>query len=1362
MSDQTPGQGHDGSASKSSSPPQLSSTLLAEDSHTPDAFEGDVDPKTVENIAEADGGGYGGEDEDEEAQQEEKDNDEEYDDFNVNELPERPASRHDFSSDDEGVMVKFQQRRKRFSRSPALSNISEDSNETTGSPNASRRAGRQLATGHGLRDNEQEEDNLADVLDTRGRLFDRIFVRLREESLYTNPQALMAAVVMGTMLGEEAAHWWSADNLENRFTSHIEDFRQANAQPRDDGTMLPLEMQNQITEQLQGLAYILQGDAERWHAQGLSNDTDYIMQITESIDNLLEGRPRTAPTSRAPSTGSNGSGPERVLPLLDRQALRRRGREHLIDIIIQQDDNRRADMDQFEADIEVATTQANAGRDDAKAELRLLTAHTQQLREIAHENGLNNRDLEGRPLHMERTPAVSRRDEQDGPDEYIDRLESELDECNKARDKGLESLRHSKLEIADLKLEIADLTANLDSAREEARQALEQRDRIHTDYVNTEDRESVNEMSGQELPAAPVSEASTRGQEPPPTPTSHVSTDQGITTDRQSSYGTDVDLEALRREHQQEVAQLRADHAKEISELRQDFEDDRRRAQGSRPQNLMVDGEFLPSQETSNRSISSQATERRESSENDFVTGAIPGLEKLLVSLWDDDDESADFIAGVEQSHQQEHPNQVEPEHTSDLALASPAGEDSHRESGERPASARVTNEKGDLETKILELTKAHSTLQRDKNTQKQIREGNTARIRQLEGQSMALQDALQKEMLRNEALKKQLAMPERDSTDSQRDLEANRKIKRQQGIDLERIRSILASRGSEQQSGLRSGPPPHGTSGVSIQAGPPTGHASNASTTSSFNSQERGQLLNLAAQVANQHAREHTGGPLDEAQKLALAGQAADLYLRRLMGEQSKPNNDDEDGKERNGETQPSVTKNGEDVENGSAGGGRNGRSDHDQPLYIDPTWLSLHPNGACHQCVPVLRFPTAIFPGSSDPGPCRCGPANRVGPHIAESRSSHGSGSRSVAFSDENGANNHDVPEGCATTKFPRSILKKPRFIDTARAKPPTRDALPRSPYPKRTRSLPDWNAAQLPTPRQTQRSQSASSTRSRSSSSLPSRQLSHDVSVPIIPIQKSCCEHFDELKRVCACNGRCFKTCECQGTCEDHLPVIPKPLRQHFRDVAAVVEAGTSPADLIADLYYPSGTMFPRQEGQPYDWNQVVQANADLLRSHDLLGSNGEILVPRNVPASGPRQRVDLASAVAMQGSLAPDDKEGGRARSQASQDDLVSLATSTAPSAPPGAHQAALRSASGFQRGARDGGMSTEMRDDALPHFPQPNPGRLLPDSLLEFHGPQPDFDNDEDEDSTRSTRHALVVPMQFVAATAAAVEMAIMC
>lgn len=1654
ISGQTSGQDTDGEASESSSPSQQRNMSFPEVSNTQETGEGDVDQETNENVDETGGGGLDDDDKEEEEQEQGDDGDEECDDFDINnELPERPSSRHDFSSDEEGNTITFQQRHKRLSKSPALSSISEDSNETKRSRSASRRVDRQP----GLRvnrpsgsepDDAQEGPTLADVAETRSRLFDRLLARIGNESLYTNAQALMAAITTGAMPGQEASRWWNADDLETRFMGYIEEFRQVNAQPRDDGTVLPVEMQNQITEQLQGLAFVLQEEAVRWLAGGLTHDTEWMMQMTNSIDHLLEDRPRVMPSSRTPSMGSNGSGPERVLPVLDRQRLRRLDREELVNIILQQDDDRRADMDQFEADIEVATTQANAERDEAQVALQQLTAYTQQLREVAHDNGLNNRDLDGRPLRVDQTHDRVTGNEQEDPHEYTDRIEGELDACTKARGKDAETLKH-------LRLENADLNANLENAREEARQAVEELERIRQSKVNTVSRESVDALSGQERSNAPSNEVSPLGQEPPPSSTS-FSSEQDTTADRQPPNDTDADLEALRSEHRQEIARLTADYEKEISELRKDIDDDRRGAQGNLQQDLEVE---LSGQDDSIKSVSSQATGRHESSDNASVTGVAPGLESLLDSLWEDDDGSADLMAMADQAAQEEQAGQVEP------ALASPAKEDSQSDSAERRVSTTAANEKGKLETRVQELAAANVTLQRRVNTLEQMREGGTARTRELEGLRNALQNALQETIPRYEALQEQLAVLERVRTRLQQDLRNSREAQQQQADELKRLRNTLqlhqgssqtaqdaieknasqqlvtdlrrqlrecqqhraaqaptsaaddpeqavrlvdrllqvfnqlrqltphanevaqfatvmvqagrrapaeldielqqvtglaervrwpndelditpeqrgdpeqlaavlgawlsaveaaiddsvrlsaavgslrvavdiwntlnpsglaGSRGSlsvdrgSKRSSSQAGPPSNYRSeGRSSQSGPPAGHSSVASTTSSFNSQERGQLLNLAAQVANQHAREHPEVPLDEAQRLIIAGRAADLYLRRLMGEQSDAGGDGEGSEVREGQTEPSVTDGDEDVESISAHSRSASRPDRTRPVYIDPAWLSLHPSGPCDQCAPVLRFPVALFPGGADTGPCNCGPADTVDSHIAALRSSRGSGTRSVAFSDDLGQDDIDAPGGGATSKSPRSILKKPSSIDTTRTKARRKGTPPRSPYPITARSLLAWDAAQLPSPLRTQRSQSASSARSRSSPSLPTRQLSLDVFVPIMPVQKSCCEHFDELKRVCVCKGICedhwcckhwdltgvckckgechepccthwdpqtnvctctemcpehtatkcclcgfkpgvvanvcacdktcrdhavcedfrafkprelscmagcddfnkdgkcehggvcrqspcdshpccthhvnkdgraycgcgktcalhvccshylpgFKTCECQGTCVDHLPVIPRPLRQHFRDVAAVAEAQTSPSNLVDELYYPAGRMFPRQEGQAYDWNEVVRANMDLLRRHSMLGPNDEIMILDGVPASGRTQRVDSASAVPIQVSPALDGRQTASARNQASQDVSASLTTSTAPPAPPGAYQAALRGGSGVPRGARHEARGSGLRNNALPDVPRPETGRLLSDSLLEFHGPRPDFDNDGD--STRSTR-----------------------
>ncbi|KAJ4404963.1 hypothetical protein N0V82_010399 [Gnomoniopsis sp. IMI 355080] len=1449
MSGQTPGQDDDGDASKSSSHSQQITTPLAGEFDTQESTEGDQEPTLHADEADARDLNYNDEKEEDEG---EDDGNQGYDNSHVNdELPERPSSRQDFSTDEEGNTITFQQRRERYSRSPGLSHISEDSNETHELTSAAQGSGRQPATGSGIRedgpndegpdekepeakgledeepDDTQDDDTLADVAETRSRLFDSIIERIRDEGLYTNPQALTTARVMGTMPGEAALRWWNAEDLEARFLRTVEEFRQYNAQPRDDRTKLPVNLQNEITTQLQGLAYSLHGGTMLWLTQGLRSDTNWMMQMTDFIDRLLEDRPRAAPPSRAPSTGSNASGPERVLPFLDRRALRRRTRDDLVEMIIRQDDERRAEIDQLEADIEVATTQANAERDEAQADLKKLTDYTQQLRIVAHENGRNNRDLEGRPLQVERKPAGPTGHQQEDHDEYTDRIEVELDACNKGREKDAETIRHLRLEIVDLnasldtaredaRLEVVGLNANLDNAREEACQALEQLHMLHQDGLNTNNRESTGALSGRELSGAPASE---------------VSTNQDTTADRPPLKDNDAALEELRRDHRQELAQVRADYEKEINDLNKDIEDDQRRAQGNRQQSLKIDDEPLSGRESLEVSSSNQPAEGRESSggsnsDNGRTPGVAPGLGDLLDSLWDDADASAELMAMTDQTHQQEQPGKAETDSAIGSAPLSPDPKGSPSESAERSLSAATANE-ARLQNMIQELTAANGTLRRRVNALEQQRDGATARTRQLEIHRNALQNALQDAIPRYEALQEQVAVLERNRTELQRALEENREFQQQQATDLERTRDTLqlhlassqtareadqdiavtgppttealrqrvddleaANRilrdqlateqqrfadvdqersrlqtmvdndfevyqgllndssplrfrnrsqgqalarttrerdearealesardnlenseitvqaaeaernqavfelqdaearfeeqtttlqraieerdGSQQlltdlrrqlrecqehraaqssrptvhdpeqadhlvdrllqvinelrqfapqsheiaqfatimvQTGRRApaeleaelqrvtdlaenvrwpnadlditpeqrgdpeqptgdleawlrtveaaiddsvrlsaavgslrvavelwnfiNPPERSGSRGSLpadpgserdhsQAGPPSSRASKSSTTSSANNRERDALLDAAAQVATQYAHDHPESPLNEAQRLILAGQAADLYLRRLMGEQSISDSDGEASEWKRDETPSLVTDGGDDVQSSSARNHSVRRPDRNRPLYLDSAWERVHPTGPCDDCVPVLRFPVAFFPGGVDPGPCRCGPADTIDPHIAESRSS---GARSVAFSDGHGADDQNGPGG--NTKFPQGILKKPRSIDTAKAKASRRAPI-RSPYPRRARSLPAWNAAQLPSPRQTQRSQSTKSAGSRSSSPLPSRQLSNVVSVPITPVRKSCCEHFDELKHAAFAGYRARST-------------------------------------------------------------------------------------------------------------------------------------------------------------------------------------------------------------------------------------------
>lgn len=1777
MSGQTPGQGDDGDGS--THPSQQLNTSLHEEIDTQEA-DGEVpDQETTGTVDKSDDGRSAVHDVGEEAAEE----DEQYDDNNNDhdEIPERPSSRLDFAIDEEGNAVMFQ--------STALSHVSEVSNETTRSMNPPQDTGTQPATDRENSDNSPEdsesdsepnEESLADVAKARNQLFDRIFARFRDENLYTNPRALVAAEDLGTMPGAYVATWWNTQALRARLSAYVEELNQYNTQPLGDGTVLPIRLQNHIRAQLQGMEFIFQQDAERWFTQGLRSDTDHMLRVMNSIDDLLANRPRAAPTSRALSMVSSTSGPERVGPNLDRARLRRQDPDILISMILEQENERRVAADQFEADIEIATAQADYQRDEAVrqqnkavADLEKLIDRTQKLREMAYENGLNNRDINGQPLQERQTPtaAMGTRNQSD----YTHDIEDKLLECNNKREKD-------RATIETLRFENADLRESLQAAWEEARQAREEADMARPTGPNAEAQESGDAFSGQEMHTGPSSEVSTSGQEAAPGSTGGESNNRDD-ADREPTRDADAELEALRIEHRLELAQLRADYTKEIKDLRSEIGDDRRRAQGSHQEDLSFDSELPPSQEVSGGSVRSQGAERRKSSDKPSGTSRAPRLDDVLEALWADDDEAAYFMDVGDSSWQGEKQGQIESDLTSQRPPTPPTQTGSESSSTSRSNSPTTAGRLAEQEKRIQELNRDNTALRRRLNTTEQMREGAAARTRHLEAVRNGLQENFAKAIHREDGLRKQISALKQARNDLQQalegseeaqgqlaaelesarntlqlhlaspqttrdidqdhgaealqqrvgDLEAANKILRDevvaeqaansvlqqrfadvdqeranlqtaaddnfvtyqeaqdennnqkfqninldqnirrttrerdnareeldsvrlnlenaenslQGAEAERDQAILdlqeaetlieeqaknlqkaendaqaassgevssrkmladvrrqlkecqahrAAQGSTPapdhpdvniverllqamnkirqfaphaheiaqfatvlvQAG-RTGPatleaelrqvtnlakmvhwpdddfiitpaqredpelldaeltPWLSTIGAAIddsvrlsaavgslrvavelwnllnpqeqdgshggrstgsgsergnsQAGPLSSRHSIASTADSFTTPERGELSKVVTQAVNQFMREHPNSPVDDARRLMITSAAADLFLNKLMGEKASSDNGGEEG-----ETESRVTSSN-DVENSSAGSRSGGRPDRMRPNYIDPAWLRAHRSGPCKDCVPVQRFPVALFPGGVDPGPCKCGLADTISIHSAESQFTRSSGlretgtssldtrssrTRSVAFSDAHGADDQDAPGEGVSNKPPRSILK--RFgslaIDTAKDKARTSRA-PLTPYPKRARSLPRWNAAKLPFPRQTQRSKSAWS--------LPPRQLSHDNAVPIMPVQKNCCAHFDERRRVCECKGECgdhwccehwdvtgvckcngtchvpcckhwkqdrkscdckdscaehtskkccpcgfkpgivpdacacdntcrdhavcehfrtykpdelscmagcdafkkdgkcehgdvcrkipcdahpcdahpccthhvsedsraycgcgktcglhvccshwlpdFKTCECRGTCQDHLPPIPERLHQHFREVAAVAEAQTTPPDLAAKLYHPAGRMFSREDGEPYDWYMVVRANMYWLTVRGLVGSDGDIMAALNA-------------------------RQASRTRTKASQDALAASTTSTAPPAPPGAFEASLRGGSGVPGGSRGMRRRFGLRNNALPDIPQSPAERLfLDDRLFDFPGPLPDFGNDEDRDSTRSTR-----------------------
>lgn len=1766
MSGQTPSQGDDGDGPIHLS--QQLETSSIERTNIQEADEGVSSQQITETFDTADDDRIAIQDDGEEAAE----GNEQYDNnnFDHDELPERPSSRLDFTSDEEGDAGMFQ--------STALSHISEVSNETTRSMNPPQDASTQPATDRentnnshedSESDSEPNEESLAEVAKARNQLFDRIFARFRDENLYTNPVALLAAERMGTMPGAYVKDWWNTQDLQARLLSRIEVLNQYNTGPHSNGTVLPIRLQNEMRGQLQAAAFVFQEDAMHWLTQGLRNDTDFMLQMTNSIDDLLATRPRAAPTSRALSMVSSTSGPERVGPNLDRARLRRQDPDVLISTILEQENERRVAADQFEADIEVATAQADSQRDEAvtqrkkaEADLEKLIAATQKLREMAHENGLHNRDINGQPLQERQTPAAAM--ETRASSDYVHDIEEKLFESNNKHEKDRET-------IETLTFENADLRESLETAWEEARQAREEADIARLNGPDVEDPESGDPFLEQEMPTGPSSEVSASGHEAAPGSTGGESNNRD-----EPPRDTDAELEALRIEHRHELAQLRADYTKEINDLRSEMGDDRRRAQASHQEDLSFDSELPPSQEGSGGSVRSQGEERRKSSNKHSGTSGAPRLDDLLEALWADDDEAAYFTEIGDSSWQGGQQGQVESGPISQHPPTSPAHTGSGSSSTSRSNSSTMAGRLVAQENRIQELTRDNSILRRRLNTMEQMREGAVARTRHLEAERNSLQENSAKAIYREDELQNQISALKQARADLHRALERSEEAQGQLAADLESARNTLqlhlaspqttrdtdkdnaahtlqqrvedleaankilrdevvaeqaansvlqqrfadvdqeranlqtasdnnfdtyqelqddnnnqklqninlnqninrttrerddareeldtvrlnlenvenALHGAESKRdqaildlqeaenfieeqtanlqraemnaqaassgelasrtlladvrrqlkecqahrGARGSTPapdhrdanivdrllqamnslrqftPHAHeiaqfATVLVQAGrtgpatlvaelrqlnnlaevvqwpdndfnitpaqredpalleaglnpwistieaaiddsvrlsaalgslrvavevwnllnpqeqngslggrstgpgseqghsqaslPPDRH-SIASSADSFTTQERDEVSKVVAQAVNQYMREHPDSPVDDARRLMITGAAADLFLSELMGEKASSDNGGE------GRTESRVTS-ANDVESSSAGSRTGNRSDRMRPNYIDPAWLRFHRSGPCKDCVPVQRFPVALFPGGVDPGPCKCGPTDTISVHSAESQFTRSSGlrksgtssldtrssrTRSVAFSDAHGADNQNAPGGDASTKPPRSILKRSGSlaIDTAKAKGSTSRA-PLTPYPKRARSLPRWKAANLPFPLQTQRSKSAWS--------LPPRQLSHDNAVPIMPVQKNCCAHFDEQRRVCECKGECgdhwccehwditgvckcnglchvqcckhwkqdikrcdcqdsceehtskkccpcgfkpsvvpnvcacdstcrdhavcehfriykpdelscmegcdsfkkegkcehgdgciktacnahpccthhvsedsraycgcgktcglhvccshwlpaFKTCECRGTCQDHLPVIPERLHQHFRDVAAVAEAQTTPPDLAAKLCHPSGRMFPRENNQPYDWYLVVRSNMYWLTVRGLVGSDGDIMA-------------------------AFKDRQALHARTQASQDALAALVTSTAPPAPPGAFEASLRGGSGVPGGSRGMRRRFGLRYDMLPEIPQSAAESRTLDGLLDFPGPLPDFGDDEDGESTRSTR-----------------------
>lgn len=257
--------------------------------------------------------------------------------------------------------------------------------------------------------------------------------------------------------------------------------------------------------------------------------------------------------------------------------------------------------------------------------------------------------------------------------------------------------------------------------------------------------------------------------------------------------------------------------------------------------------------------------------------------------------------------------------------------------------------------------------------------------------------------------------------------------------------------------------------------------------------------------------------------------------------------------------------------------GGGEQNRPDDEGPLYTDPNWALLHPEGPCEDCEPVGRFPINNDQGGRDAGVCTCGDGAMVEPQSAETTRSSHSGVSRVSFADAN-----SPPSSAGTFSSPRSpksILRRPPArLDIELANADTGSDVstrPRTPHPSRSssgrRSTPGTRRAsdgvslssgtpgrpRTPARRHTvvnipglsldQSPEARPPIRRRSTLSTADG-TSNSSSSTITDPWQPCCRHHDEESRVCKCSGGCedhwccehwrpIIGCRCDGTCGNH---------------------------------------------------------------------------------------------------------------------------------------------------------------------------------------------------------------------------------
>lgn len=257
--------------------------------------------------------------------------------------------------------------------------------------------------------------------------------------------------------------------------------------------------------------------------------------------------------------------------------------------------------------------------------------------------------------------------------------------------------------------------------------------------------------------------------------------------------------------------------------------------------------------------------------------------------------------------------------------------------------------------------------------------------------------------------------------------------------------------------------------------------------------------------------------------------------------------------------------------------GGGEQNRPDDQGPLYTDPNWALLHPDGPCEDCEPVERFPIDDDQDGRDPGLCACGDGAMVEPQSAETTKSSHSGVSRVSFAE---ANSPPSPAGALSSPTStKSILRRrPARLDIELANADAGSDVstrPRTPHPSRSLSggrstpglrrgsdgvclssgtpgrprtparrhavvnIPGLSPNQSPEARPPIRRRSTLSTADGTSSSSPGT-----ITDPWQP----CCRHHDEESRVCKCGGGCedhwccehwrpIIGCRCDGTCDNH---------------------------------------------------------------------------------------------------------------------------------------------------------------------------------------------------------------------------------